>query len=89
MYSNKRRRVIGAVNRELPGGKKTLHQRQGGGTVVYKGMVDCFQQIAKREGMAAFYKGLVPSLLKSSVSTGASFWLFTFTKNVLRQIHDS
>jgi len=88
LYSNKRRRVIGAVNRALPGGKKTLHQRQGG-TVVYKGMVDCFQQIAKREGMAAFYKGLVPSLLKSSVSTGASFWLFTFTKNVLRQIHDS
>ena len=83
MYSNKRR-VIGAVNRgNLVGTKRQQ------APIVYEGMLDCFKQIAKREGMAAFYKGLVPSLLKSSVSTGASFWLFTLTKNVLRSIHDS
>jgi len=57
--------------------------------LVYDGMLDCFRQIAKRESISAFYKGLVPSLLKSSVSTGASFWLFTLTTNVLRSIHDS
>ncbi|KAL3785691.1 hypothetical protein HJC23_008724 [Cyclotella cryptica] len=57
--------------------------------VVYEGMIDCFIQILRREGSAAFYKGLIPSLLKSSVSTGASFWLFAFSKNVLRSVHDS
>jgi len=67
----------------------TMKHNAGGGPIVYDGMIDCFRQIAKREGMAAFYKGLVPSLLKSSASTGASFWLFTLTRNTLRSIHDS
>ncbi|KAK1732226.1 mitochondrial carrier protein [Skeletonema marinoi] len=75
------RKVVGAVNRGV-GRKKSE-------VVVYDGMVDCFRQIAKRESVSAFYRGLVPSLLKSSVSTGASFWLFTLTKNVLQSIHDS
>jgi len=81
MYSNKTRVIRAVNNREV--GKRP------GGPVVYGGMLDCFKQIAKREGMAAFYKGLIPSLLKSSVSTGASFWLFTLTKNILQSIHDS
>mmetsp|Transcript_31885 Transcript_31885/g.67030 ORF Transcript_31885/g.67030 Transcript_31885/m.67030 type:complete len:410 (+) Transcript_31885:205-1434(+) len=81
MYSNKKR-VVGAINSRGVG-------KHNAGPVVYEGMIDCFKQIAKREGLAGFYKGLVPSLLKSSVSTGASFWLFTLTKNVLRSIHDS
>jgi hypothetical protein len=72
--------VVGAVN--VKAKKKQM-------PVVYEGMIDCFQQVLKREGAAAFYKGLVPSLLKSSVSTGASFWLFTLSKNVLQSIHDS
>jgi len=55
----------------------------------YEGMFDCFKQIAKREGAMAFYKGLIPSLLKSSVSTGASFWLFSLTKDTLQSFHDS
>jgi len=81
IYSN-RRRIVGAVNTEVV-------RKQRAGPVVYEGMIDCIQQIAKREGMAAFYKGLVPSLMKSSASTGASFWLFTLTKNILQSIHDS
>ncbi|KAL9191296.1 hypothetical protein ACHAXT_001002 [Thalassiosira profunda] len=80
MYSN-RKKVVGAVNRGIA--------KKPGDPVVYEGMLDCFRQIARREGVAAFYKGLVPSLLKSSVSTGASFWLFTLTKNALQSIHDS
>mmetsp|Transcript_35416 Transcript_35416/g.85445 ORF Transcript_35416/g.85445 Transcript_35416/m.85445 type:complete len:400 (+) Transcript_35416:249-1448(+) len=80
VYSN-RKRMVGAVNRGL--GNHRV------GPVTYKGMIDCFRQILKREGGAAFYKGLVPSLLKSAVSTGASFWLFTLTKNILRSVHDS
>ena len=75
------KKVVGAVNRGV-GRKKSE-------VVVYDGMVDCFRQIARRESVSAFYKGLVPSLLKSSVSTGASFWLFTLTKNVLQSIHDA
>ena len=39
--------------------------------------------------IASLWSGLVPSLLKSSVSTGASFWLFTLTKNILQSVHDS
>jgi solute carrier family 25 thiamine pyrophosphate transporter 19 len=49
----------------------------------YKDMIHCFREISKREGFVAFYKGLIPSLLKSSIGTGASFWLFTLTKNIL------
>ncbi|KAL7518484.1 hypothetical protein ACHAWX_003304 [Stephanocyclus meneghinianus] len=78
----------------LPQHRNTLEARntlvqQKPTQVAYEGMIDCFRQILRREGVAAFYKGLIPSLLKSSVSTGASFWLFTFSKNVLRSLHDS
>lgn len=84
----------------VPQNKNTLRQKKLVGAlnvstqkkpapILYKGMVDCFKQVLMREGAAGFYKGLFPSLLKSSVSTGASFWLFTFSKNVLRSIHDS
>lgn len=75
------KKVVEAVNSGV--GKRKSEE------LVYDGMLDCFRQIAKRESISAFYKGLVPSLLKSSVSTGASFWLFTLTTNVLRSIHDS
>ena len=76
-----RKKLVGAVNVGTKKNQKTQ--------IVYNGMIDCFRQVLKREGAVAFYKGLVPSLLKSSVSTGASFWLFTFTKNALRSLHDS
>jgi solute carrier family 25 thiamine pyrophosphate transporter 19 len=82
------RRVSSSHSRALHKNGPMKHNR-GSGPIVYEGMIDCFRQIAKREGMAAFYKGLVPSLLKSSASTGASFWLFTLTRNSLRSIHDS
>lgn len=75
-----KKKLVGAVN---------VGAQKKQAPVIYNGMIDCFKQVLLREGAAAFYKGLVPSLLKSSVSTGASFWLFTFTKNVLRSIHDS
>lgn len=77
------RRVVGAVNRRLAG--KPPPPPAG---APYGGMVDCFTRIARNEGAAAFYKGIFPSLVKSSVSTGASFWLFTLTRNLLRTMHD-
>lgn len=76
------KKVVEAVNRGVVGKKKNE-------VLVYDGMLDCFRQIAKRESISSFYRGLVPSLLKSSISTGASFWLFTLTTNALRSIHDS
>ncbi len=87
--------AIPTNQRKLSSNTMTFHKNGpmklngGGGPIVYDGMIDCFSDIAKREGVAAFYKGLVPSLLKSSVSTGASFWLFTLTRNTLRSLHDS
>ena len=78
--NNLRKKVVDAVN---------VGAKQKQSPVVYNGMMDCFRQVLMREGTAALYKGLVPSLLKSSVSTGASFWLFTFSKNLLQSIHDS
>jgi solute carrier family 25 thiamine pyrophosphate transporter 19 len=75
------RKVVGAVNKGV--------QKRQSEVFAYDGMFDCFQQITKRESISALYKGLVPSLLKSSVSTGASFWLFTLTTNVLRSTHGS
>ena len=76
------RRVVGAVNRRLVNKPSSL------GGAPYGGMVDCFVRIARNEGAAAFYKGIFPSLVKSSVSTGASFWLFTLTRNLLRSMYD-
>ena len=75
-----RKKVVGAVN---------VCARKQAPVMVYNGTFDCIRQILMKEGIVAFYRGLVPSLLKSSVSTGASFWLFAFSKNVLRSIHDS
>ena len=49
----------------------------------YKGMIDCFVTIAKEEGIGAFYRGLVPTVLKSMVGTSVVFGVYSFTKNAL------
>ncbi|KAL3780624.1 hypothetical protein ACHAW5_000162 [Stephanodiscus triporus] len=74
---SERKRVPGAAS-------SVAVNHLAGHDVSYQGMVNCFREIGKKEGIAAFYKGLIPSLLKSSISTGASFWLYTLTKNLLR-----
>ncbi len=75
-HSN-RKKVSGAASR-------VVLNHPAGHVMSYEGMIDCLKEIGKKEGTAAFYKGLIPSLLKSSISTGASFWLFTLTKNILQ-----
>jgi solute carrier family 25 thiamine pyrophosphate transporter 19 len=55
---------------------------------VYFGMVDCFAKILKNEGYAGFYRGLLPSVLKTGIATGLSFSLFRGTKNFLEELHD-
>ena len=55
----------------------------------YTGMRDCALQIAKTEGVVGFYRGVVPSVLKTTIATGLSFALFRSTKNALETIHDA
>jgi len=55
----------------------------------YKGMLDCMKCIARDEGIANFYRGIVPSVLKTTIATGLSFALFRSTKNLLEGIHDT
>ena len=54
----------------------------------YKGMVDCVRRIAREEGFAGFYRGVVPSVLKTTIASSLSFSLFRFSKNALERIHD-
>ena len=55
----------------------------------YKNMADCAMTMLKEEGLASFYRGLAPTVLKSCSATGLTFALFTFTKNMLEATHDS
>lgn len=57
-------------------------------TVEYKNMIDCATRIMKEEGISTFYRGLVPTLLKTMTATGLTFAVFTFTKNTLETTHD-
>lgn len=54
----------------------------------YKGMRDCVTRIAKEEGLVSFYRGVVPSVLKTTIASSLSFSLFRFSKNALERIHD-
>ena len=53
----------------------------------YRGMWDCFGTIYRREGYAAFYRGMVPSVLKTTISTSLSFALYRWTRNALESGH--
>ena len=55
---------------------------------IYFGMADCFTKILKHEGLAGFYAGLLPSVLKTGIATGLSFSLFRATKNLLEHMDD-
>uniref|UniRef100_A0A7R9ZR81 Uncharacterized protein n=1 Tax=Craspedostauros australis TaxID=1486917 RepID=A0A7R9ZR81_9STRA len=61
-------------------GTSTLHSSASHPHV---GMVDCARAIYKREGVASFYRGIVPAVLKNMIGTGLSFAIFRATKNVL------
>ena len=55
----------------------------------YSGILDCVSTIYKHEGPSAFYSGLMPSVLKTSLAAGLSFAIFRSTKNLLESIHDN
>lgn len=56
---------------------------------VYEGMVDCIIKIYRHEGLPSFYRGILPSVLKTGIATGLSFSIYRWTKNNLESIHDS
>ncbi|KAI5087502.1 mitochondrial thiamine pyrophosphate carrier, partial [Silurus meridionalis] len=49
----------------------------------YRGLVDCMVRIAQEEGLAAFFKGLSPSLIKAAMSTGLTFFWYEFFTNTI------
>ena len=51
-------------------------------------MFDCVTRVAKEEGLSAFYRGLVPTVIKTMTATSLTFAVFTFTKNSLESVHD-
>lgn len=47
-----------------------------GQTPRYNGFIHCIVHTIQHENLAAFYKGLVPSLFKATLSTALHFWLY-------------
>lgn len=56
---------------------------QGTKASQYKGTLDCFRQIAKNEGMSAFYAGVVPRLGRVVPGQGIIFMSFETIQNGL------
>jgi hypothetical protein len=54
----------------------------------YDGMIDCFVRVARHEGIAGFYRGIVPSVVKTGLATSMSFAIFRWTTNLLERGHD-
>ncbi|GAX17456.1 solute carrier family 25 (mitochondrial thiamine pyrophosphate transporter), member 19 [Fistulifera solaris] len=67
--------------------RRLQHQAFYSGDIVspYKGMMDCVTRIAREEGFCSFYRGVVPSVLKTTIASSLSFSLFRFSKNVLER----
>jgi len=51
-------------------------------------MVDCGLSIFREEGVGAFYRGLVPTVMKTMMATSLTFAIFQLTKNTLQTMHD-
>eukprot|EP00980_Cylindrotheca_fusiformis_P030350 scaffold24680_cov113-Cylindrotheca_fusiformis.AAC.3 len=54
----------------------------------YDGMRDCFSKMLRKEGASSFYRGLLPSVAKTTIATSLTFSLYRGTKNVLEGLHN-
>lgn len=54
----------------------------------YKSIVDCIQKIYSREGLRAFYKGLLPSALAILPASGIDLALYETLKRYLETYHN-
>lgn len=51
-----------------------------------EGFIQCVIRTAKTEGFLGFYKGIVPSMLKSGITTALNFCIYDETKKILAKI---
>jgi solute carrier family 25 (mitochondrial citrate transporter), member 1 len=58
---------------------------QGTKATQYKNTLDCFQQIWAKEGIAAFYAGVVPRLGRVVPGQGIIFMSFESIQNALTE----
>ncbi len=49
----------------------------------YRGVVDCVQKTFRNEGILAFYKGVVPNLIKLFPSSGLFFYTYETSLRLL------
>jgi solute carrier family 25 citrate transporter 1 len=60
-------------------------QMQGLQAQQYNGTLDCFSQILKNEGVAGFYKGVTPRLLRVSLDVALTFTIFAKMNDIVIQ----
>lgn len=63
-------------------GAQSLHAN-GGKAVIYTGMVDCFAQTVKEEGVTALFKGLWPNYVKVVPSIAIAFVTYEQLKELM------
>lgn len=56
--------------------------------VKYKGMVDAFIQILKKEGILGFYRGIIANILRVTPSAALTFMFFEQIKKILLKKRD-
>lgn len=49
----------------------------------YKGMIDCFRQVAAQSGWRGFFRGLIPTLTRAPLSNAATFVTYEFASRQL------
>ncbi|OQS05494.1 Mitochondrial Carrier (MC) Family [Thraustotheca clavata] len=64
------------------------HEAYGAAIPRYTSSWRCAHDILRHEGVAGFYKGTVPSLIKSGVSHSCTFTVYEITASILRRLHD-
>lgn len=55
---------------------------------MYPSVWKCLVRVTQEEGLGAWFKGLWPSLIKSSVATGLIFITFETTCRILVKAHN-
>ena len=60
-----------------------------GRVVAYTGLLDCFLITLRQEGLVGLYKGVAPSILKATVTSGLTFFFFEQFSNMARSRRNS
>mmetsp|Transcript_10103 Transcript_10103/g.25312 ORF Transcript_10103/g.25312 Transcript_10103/m.25312 type:complete len:355 (-) Transcript_10103:213-1277(-) len=63
--------------------KRLQLQGTGGRPLVYKTMIDAFRGIAKKEGVGALYRGLIPTYMSVIPSAAVTYVVYEGTKRLL------